>query len=160
MARGRGRERRGAGKEKGEGKGKAKAKPKGMVNWLERAKQWPYLNVSCLALTGLLFPVVAVVVVVVVIPAHHTLWPFLNLTDTSRQFQVSSPALVLSLPFFDALSLSLCLEECLIKYDCIVQKSREIAALCASVDICSSGSRSRNSNRSRRRRLLKGALVV
>lgn len=155
MARGRGRERRGAGKEKEEGKGKAK--PKGMANWLERAKQWPYLNVSCLALTGLLFPVVAVVVVIV-IPAHHTLWPFLNLTDTSRQFQVSSPALVRSLPFFDALSLSQ--EECLIKYDCIVQKSREIAALCASVDICSSGSRSRNSNRSRRRRLLKGALVV
>lgn len=114
MARGRvgERERRGAGKEKGEGKGKAKAKakakPKGMANWLERAKQWPYLNVSCLALTGLLFPVVAVVVVVV-IPAHHTLWPFLNLTDTSRQFQVSSPALVLSLPFFDALSPSLSL---------------------------------------------------
>lgn len=106
MARGRGRERRGAGKEKGEGKGKAKAEPKGMANWLERAKQWPYLNVSCLALTGLLFPVVAVVVV---IPAHHTLWPFLNLTDTSRQFQVSSPALVRSLPFFDAPSLSLSL---------------------------------------------------
>lgn len=104
MARGRERERRGAGKEKGEGKGKAK--PKGMANWLERAKQWPYLNVSCLALTGLLFPVV---VVVVVIPAHHTLWPFLNLTDTSRQFQVSSLALVLSLPFFDALSPSLSL---------------------------------------------------
>lgn len=106
--RGRERERRGAGKEKEEGKGKAKAEPKGMANWLERAKQWPYLNVSCLTLTGLLFPVVAVVavVVVVVIPAHHTLWPFLNLTDTSRQFQVSSPALVRSLPFFDALSLS------------------------------------------------------
>lgn len=81
-----------------------------MANWLERAKQWPYLNVSCLALTGLLVPVVAVVVavvVVVVIPAHHTLWPFLNLTDTSRQFQVSSPAPVLSLSLSSTLSLSL-----------------------------------------------------
>lgn len=110
QGRGKGKGKR-AGKEKGEGKGKsqAKAKPKGMANWLERAKQWPYLNVSCLALTGLLVAVVAVVVavVVVVIPAHHTLWPFLNLTDTSRQFQVNSPALVLSLPFFDSLSLSL-----------------------------------------------------
>lgn len=99
-------------KRHGKGKGKAgswerkrkreREKAKGMANWQERAKQWPYLNVSCLALTGLLFPVV-VVVVVVVIPAHHTLWPFLNLTDTSRQFQVSSPALT-SLPFSDSLS--------------------------------------------------------
>lgn len=156
--------RHGKGKEKGKEGGwerkrkreREKEKAKGMANWLERAKQWPYLNVSCLALTGLLFPVV---VVVVVIPAHHTLWPFLNLTDTSRQFQVSSPVLT-SLPFSDSLSLSL--EECLIKYDCIVQKSREIAALRASVDICSSGSRSRSRNRSRswRRRLLKGAFAV
>lgn len=92
----------GEGERGGLGKKKKKGKAKGMANWLERAKQWPYLNVSCLALTGLLFPVV-VVVVVVVIPAHHTLWPFLNLTDTSRQFQVSSPALT-SLPFSDSLS--------------------------------------------------------
>lgn len=77
-------------KEKGKGKRKVEAKGHGQLargqnnGRISMLVDLTYLGLACLCLAVLLFRVV------VVIPAHHTLWPFLNLTDTSRTLCGSS----------------------------------------------------------------------